>query len=247
MDKKQLNEELLESAIRGNLEKMKECLKNGADVNYQESIEGRTALIYACRNDIAKNQFEMVETLIKHGADVNQCDKYNRTPLLYTAKEDKININIVKLLVENGADVNIKDQMGYTALSWCISDIFRMYEPTNLNALETMKYLISNGADVNVKNNFGETPLIISASYANIEASKILMANGADLNIKNNDGKTALMIANNELKQGKDEYKAIQSLLKGHTDLEKAISKSKAKDRAKIKSKSKSNDYGMGM
>ena len=240
-----LNEKLLESAIRGNLEEMKECLKNGADVNYQESIEGRTALIYACRNNENREyQTKMIQTLIEHGADVNQCDKY-KTPLLYATIEDKVNFEAIKLLVENGADVNKELQVGTTALSWCVM--------TKSNEkLELMKYLISKGADINHKDDFGETPLIIATKYNNIQAIKTLIANGADLNLKDNNGKTALMITtlmikNNGNKQDRDEYTAIQSLVKGHTGLEKAISKSKAKDRAKIKSKSKSNDCEMGI
>lgn len=47
---------MCESAEDGNLEKVKECIENGADVNAKD-VWGKTALIYALKN----GHFEIVK------------------------------------------------------------------------------------------------------------------------------------------------------------------------------------------
>jgi len=91
------------------LEKVRELLEQGADVNARDDI-GRTPLHATtswCFVDVAR-------LLIEHGADVNAKDKEGRTPLhvavLWRAVE------IVKLLLEQGADVNAKDKEGRTPM-----------------------------------------------------------------------------------------------------------------------------------
>ena len=57
---------LRESAENGNLEKVKECIKNGANVNAKYCDD--TALMYASKN----GHFEIVEYLVRqYGADVS--------------------------------------------------------------------------------------------------------------------------------------------------------------------------------
>lgn len=76
--------ELCESAEDGNLEKVKECIENGADVNAKD-VWGKTALRSASQN----GHFEIVKFLIENGADMNAKNKNNETALDY-AKTDEI-------------------------------------------------------------------------------------------------------------------------------------------------------------
>lgn len=116
---KQKEEEILTkfmlSCKNGNLKKVKELIKNGADVNLHD-IEGFAALHWAAYNghlNIVK-YLDVVKYLVKNGAEVNLQDKYGWTALHRAAWSG--NSKIVKYLVKNGADLNLKNYKGNTAL-----------------------------------------------------------------------------------------------------------------------------------
>lgn len=67
---------MIVAAAAGDLNRVREFLERGADVNVQDD-EGTTALISACRNC----DLEMVKLLVQFGADVNLEDNSSRTPL----------------------------------------------------------------------------------------------------------------------------------------------------------------------
>ena len=100
---------IIDYASENNLEKVKECLENGADVNLQGGY-GRTALAWA---SWYKNE-NIVQLLLENKADVNIQDSYGDTALLWASRRGSE--NIVQLLLENGADVNIQNEFGKTAL-----------------------------------------------------------------------------------------------------------------------------------
>ena len=62
----------------------------------------RHLLIITCKN---KNE-DIIKLLIKYGADVNQDNWCNETPLIIVCKYEQE--NRVKILIENGANVNTK-------------------------------------------------------------------------------------------------------------------------------------------
>ena len=59
---------------------------------------------------------EILDVLIKAGADVNLKGEYNRTALILAVL--KGHTEIVKALIEAGADVNAKDNGNMTALDY---------------------------------------------------------------------------------------------------------------------------------
>lgn len=141
-----VDDELIDASISGDLEKVKECLENGADVNTYSNIDWTPLL---CATHF--NHLEITKYLIEKGADVNPKDtdtlQLGLTPLLSATtneiKNDEVKKEIIKLLIDNGADVNAKDRNGYTPLiNACIAikDNF-----------EVVKSLIEKGADVNAK------------------------------------------------------------------------------------------------
>jgi uncharacterized protein len=69
-----------------------------------------TPLHSAC----AISQYEIIELLIRHGADVNAKQMQGVTPLHSAAHNGQT--KIIKLLIENGADVNSKMENGQTPL-----------------------------------------------------------------------------------------------------------------------------------
>lgn len=70
-----LNEELLDASKKGDVEKVKKLLKEGADANAKDRF-GFTPLHYTALN----GHFEVVKLLIERGADVNAKDKDGGLP-----------------------------------------------------------------------------------------------------------------------------------------------------------------------
>jgi len=80
------------------------------NVNMQDA-NGKTALNLAVFYKVAP---EIVQLLIAYGADINQPDLFNETPLHNAIRnEDK---TIAKILVESGADRKFQNDKGLTPL-----------------------------------------------------------------------------------------------------------------------------------
>jgi ankyrin repeat protein len=97
------NGKLVDYSWRGNLNGVKECIENGADVNYI-SNDGWTPLMWSSY----KSHLKIVKTLIENGAEVNCKNKNGDTPLIFSSRYGRL--EIVKILIENGADWNIKNK-----------------------------------------------------------------------------------------------------------------------------------------
>ena len=73
-----------------------------------------------------KDQFETVELLIKHGANVTSRDKYGLTPLHYVVR----NLNIAKILIFHGADVKCRDKVGRIPLDLAVDESIQRFLKT---------------------------------------------------------------------------------------------------------------------
>ena len=75
----------------------------------------QTPLLWAAEGGyIGRSHIEVVRLLVENGAEVNDRDKYDRTPLHRAAGEG--HIEVVRFLVENGAEVNYRDKNYQTPL-----------------------------------------------------------------------------------------------------------------------------------
>ncbi len=101
----QNEENFLEAAEYGNINKIKELLTLGIDVNIQNE-DGYTALIWASY----KGYIKIVRALIKAGANVNIQDENGKTALTYASNNG--DIEIIRELIAAGSDINIKDNEG---------------------------------------------------------------------------------------------------------------------------------------
>jgi ankyrin repeat protein len=123
---------------------------------------------------------DMVEFLIKKGADVNLLSKNKLAPIHYAIKT--FQNNIFASLISEGSDLKIKTADGYDMLSYAA-----FYD--NLYAVEKLAGLgfkiDSVSSDLN-----SETALHISEKRGASEVSKYLRKNGADYTKKNYFGKT---------------------------------------------------------
>lgn len=209
-----LNKRLIE-AIKGKeeIEVIQNLIKKGADFEYKNKLDGKTALLVAVnsgRTDVVKmlldegadieaytsskltslmiaaynGYTEVVELLLENGAKVNSVDKYDYTALMVAISNEKS--EVAKMLLDKGCDVKKSDALGRTALHIAVS-----------NGLgDVVKMLLDSGVDVNAKDCDGSTALILACSKGDKEMVKLILEKDVDIEARNKEDETALTIAN---------------------------------------------------
>lgn len=104
--------ELQKSVKTGDLESTEQLLKDGAEVGMMDPFHG-TLLCIAARYD----QAEMIDFLIKHGANVNAQNQHG-----YTAFHCARSPSVVSALVQNGGDPFIKSFDQVSALAFAVRE-----------------------------------------------------------------------------------------------------------------------------
>lgn len=182
---------LSELSARSNKKTVDLLVSHGAQVNKLSQDKVSTPLLRACDN----SNTEVVNALIKRGANVNMPNGMLRTPL-HVSK----NKQIIRKLLVNGADINAVDMRGQT--------------PLHLAAIqknaELVEALIEEGKncniDINATDLIGNTPLHYIAQKRSEEHEERLNQNaiirqlrnaGADIQSVNNKGETPFDMANN--------------------------------------------------
>ncbi|XP_062575733.1 uncharacterized protein LOC134237623 [Saccostrea cucullata] len=128
---------------------------------------------------------DIVDILLKAGADVNVCDANGNTPLdfaIYTSE-----INTIKTLIEAGTDLN-RCENGTPPLVFA----------AKLNNTDAVKSLLTNGAHCNYRTEDGTTALYFASKNGNIDMVKTLFEFGADYSIYKNKDKSPFCIATAE-------------------------------------------------
>jgi ankyrin repeat protein len=163
----------------------------GADMNARNAKDGYAPLHFAARN--AHNS-EIVDILIKAGAEIDAKDKYGYTPLMLALRKNDAYPDIAIALIKYKADVNaVFPENSSTPLMMALSD-FLSTKPKVIQALTDY------GADVNAKNIGGMTPLMFAAKYSSQEIVRMLLKAGADIAAKDKDNKTAENFAQDNAK-----------------------------------------------
>lgn len=171
--------DLVYASALGQLDTVKDRLKDGADVNARNE-SGRTPLAAAAAN----GQLAVVNYLLEHGADVNTEGKDGNqamSAVIFAAQNG--HVEVVKALLDKKASLKA-DSAGETAL----------FTAVDHGHVDVVKCLLDGGADPNGKNPSGE-PLLLTAAQKSAEAVKVLIDAGADVNATNQLGSTALIIA----------------------------------------------------
>ncbi|XP_076288512.1 transient receptor potential cation channel subfamily A member 1-like [Lasioglossum baleicum] len=235
----------LHSAVKQHKVAVAQLLINyGANVNFKNNL-GDTPIVYAIENsdtemakllltngaDIKDNpnllctaagngSLQMVEDLLKHGADVNMlnssiCGK-DLTPLHSAVK--KYQVEVAQLLIDYGANVNFKDDHGDTPIVCAIengdTEMTKLLltngadikDNPNLlctaagnGSLKIVEDQLKYGADVNILNSsrFGRdlTPLHSAVKGKQMEMAKLLIKYGANVNVKDGKGRTPIVYA----------------------------------------------------
>jgi ankyrin repeat protein len=175
MNKENLNSLLMESSKKGEIEKCRDLIKNGADVNYCD--KNWTILQYAT----IREQIELIKILLENGADVNYKEKNGYNTALHIVADNGI-ATTAKLLIENGANIEAKDFFGCTPLHISASN----------NHSDVTSVLIKAGANIFAKDSYNNTPLHLAIKSNNNAVLKILISHYStpELKIVINDMKT---------------------------------------------------------
>ncbi|XP_033967148.1 kinase D-interacting substrate of 220 kDa B-like isoform X2 [Pseudochaenichthys georgianus] len=192
------------TAIKAHLDKFK-------DVD-SRSDNGQTPLMVASE----QGNVEIVQELLRRGANVNLDDVDCWTALISAAKEG--HFEVVRELLENNANLEHRDMGGWTALMWGAykghTDVARMLMDKGANPNITGQYsvypiiwaagrghaeivhlLLQHGAKVNCSDKYGTTPLIWAARKGHYDSVMHLLANGADVDQEGANSMTALIVA----------------------------------------------------
>nr|XP_022303149.1 uncharacterized protein LOC111110817 isoform X2 [Crassostrea virginica] len=168
---------LILSCYSGDIEVVKLLLKHGdfkrvlGDLNFSDYIYTRypdnptplTAASHAGHVDI-------VDLLIKSGADCNKSGNPGDTPICYASGAG--HVDIVDMLIKNGADCNKGDTKGQNPL--CFASL--------AGHVDIVDMLIKNGADCNKIDGYGATPLCYASGAGHVDIVDMLIKCGADCN-----------------------------------------------------------------
>ncbi|XP_041660983.1 kinase D-interacting substrate of 220 kDa B isoform X4 [Cheilinus undulatus] len=193
------------SALKAHLDRFKEV--DGRSDN------GQTPLMLAAE----QGSLEIVQELIRRGANVNLDDVDCWSALISAAKEG--HEDVVKELLENSAYIEHRDMGGWTALMWAAYkgrvDVTNLLLEHGANPNTTgqqysvypiiwaagrghadiVKILLQNGAKVNCSDKYGTTPLIWAARKGHFDCVMHLLENGADVDQEGANSMTALIVA----------------------------------------------------
>ncbi|CAD7703014.1 unnamed protein product [Ostreobium quekettii] len=133
---------------------------------------------------VVNGDLESVVALIDSGADVNEVDFDNDTPLIIAA--DRGLVEIAVALLDAGADPDAKGPIGATAL----------HLAAYFGHADVVEVLIQNGATVDIRNDEGFTPLHLASQEGHLKVIKALLAAGADIEkMTRKSGATPLHLA----------------------------------------------------
>jgi ankyrin repeat protein len=172
-----------EDIERIRLEILRDLIKHGLDVNGGSD----PALCWA----IHYHDYEIVELLVKSGADVNSRDSLGCTPFsmifsrgVYAEFSSRERLRVAKLLVSHGLKPNMPGAQRRCALSQAIDSGWQ-------NNIELFELLLDAGAAPNSLDRFRKTPLHIAvkkflssgSAVIKLDVIELLLKRGADPNI----------------------------------------------------------------
>ena len=184
--------ELWRGCENGDLERVRQLIQDGQDVNRDENRYGWTPLMRAAYS----GHDQVVRELIRAGADVNGKDNIKQTALHKASSWG--HSSVIKTLAEAGANLNELDWWGVTPLMRAA-----YYGYANV-----VVELIRAGADVSVVSSHewlsvaaGSTALHFAAKQNNIECGVLLVEAGTDMRTRNKNSKSSLDLASSRFRR----------------------------------------------
>lgn len=178
-----LASDLLHCACSGGHADVAEFLLTNLDANQDFVKKGRSPLALACKMCHA----DVVQVLLKHGADVDQEDSQNETPLYricgYANDDYAI---IAALLLQHGAQI-----------SWPTRDKSVLHHIALHGAVKVMEVLLAERPNIEVDSldSKGKTSLHLACIRGKVDMVKMLLEKGADPFARDVKGANAIELA----------------------------------------------------
>lgn len=198
-------DDYLRAAADGSLQAVRIYRAAGMPVDASNTFLD-TALIRASR----AGRQEIVEQLLRYGAQPNVAGRYGRSALIHAC--DRGYQIVAELLLQSGADAKAVDDKNWDALTMAAyrghKPLVKLLIPHNSNSLdralmvaavggdvEVVEMLIQAGAHMKVSNATGRTPLLLAAENGHQNVCAKLLSYGADPLEKDDTGNTAALLA----------------------------------------------------
>ncbi len=202
IQQRELNEQLFNAVVQGNIGQIEELIVAGAEVNAVDEGEKAFSRLSALSNTRERGVVEaaniqqlrltplhyavlsgreMVELLIEKGANINMVSEDGPTLLHYAAAfSDKR--EVVELLIEKRANVDAVNESKNTPL----------HAATLSGKREVVELLIGEGAHIDAIDDNGNTPLSWAAEHSQKGVIESLLEKGANIDVIDGDGNTPL-------------------------------------------------------
>ena len=176
------------------------------------------------------NRLNVVQCLLRHGADVNAPGKWGRTALVFASVWG--HFEVARWLIEHGADVNAKDEddhntslhlaarNGYFEIvrtlfkhnadvnAWSTSGRTPLHSASDNGRVNIVRFLLNHGADPKARDIYQQTSLHEASSWGHLDVARLLLEHGAEVDAEGAGGRTSYQLA---LREGHEEV--IQLLL----------------------------------
>lgn len=187
-------QKIITSIETNNIEFIENKLKEGLDPSYVFMTGRLNGLL---KNllflSVYNNKYDIIELLIKYGADINYKTYYNDTALTISLQFNETT-DILELLLINNINTNIIFNQGQdTPLNFCIKNMDKI-------DVERIRLLLEYGADPNFGNMYEQKPLNVWGMHANpynysLKILNLLLLYGVNINSLNYNNDTALFRA----------------------------------------------------
>ncbi|EDO02691.1 hypothetical protein SS1G_05168 [Sclerotinia sclerotiorum 1980 UF-70] len=169
-----------------------------ASISARAWPQGKTALHLACHK---RNSIDILELLVKYGADLTWTDSTNGNSLLHEVAEffdgRSTNTALIEYLYQNGVSVNARNYRQQTALH-IMEPVQSYIQPSrsiaNRETFISIILRLCPEFDVNVKDTENYTPFHYACATSESSAFALVKA-GAELDVKAFNGRTPLHCA----------------------------------------------------
>jgi ankyrin repeat protein/mannose-6-phosphate isomerase-like protein (cupin superfamily) len=171
--------DLIDATKRQDMSTVRTLLAKHVDVNGQ-AADGSTALHWAAQ----RNSPQLVDLLVRAGANAKASTRYNVPPLYFAALNGST--EVMERLLAAGADANGTVYEGQTMLMTAALS----------GRPEAVRLLLQRGAKIDAVEPYrGQTALMWAASEGNTDAAAVLLEAGANIGAKSTGGFTPLLFA----------------------------------------------------